>query len=352
MILEALKSTILQNIGSLKPAPKQWFKRNCPLCVSRGHSQDTRTRFGIQFENDSILMNCFNCGFSSSFTENSKLSTSFKVFLKSIHIDQKFIDYIDFEIFKNYNNIEVVREGDNIDVTIEKLKVASTKWKAVDLPRKALPIMKWLEQGCEDRYFLEVARYMMSRNILDLSNFYWCPDTNNNLNKRVIIPYYYKSKTVGYTARLCYDTTEKKIPKYYQQCPNDFIYNLDNQQDWDRKYVILTEGVLDAYVTDGISILGETTQTKIDLVKRINKQIIVSPDRDNKGGDLVTAAIQNDWAVSFPKWDINIKDAAAAAKKYGRLLTVHSIIDSAVYNKEQIRLQWDIESHERIRREK
>jgi hypothetical protein len=60
----------------------------------------------------------------------------------------------------------------------------------------------------------------------------------------------------------------------------------------------------------------------------------------------------NNWGVSYPKWDIDIKDASAAAEKYGRLLTTHSIIDSAVYGKEAIELKWKIEQAARARRKR
>ena len=66
-----------------------------------------------------------------------------------------------------------------------------------------------------------------------------------------------------------------------------------------------------------------------------------------KGGDLVDAAISNNWAVAFPKWNISIKDAAAASAMYGRLLTVSSIISSAITNADSIRLRWEITQNSR-----
>jgi hypothetical protein len=40
-----------------------------------------------------------------------------------------------------------------------------------------------------------------------------------------------------------------------------------------------------------------------------------------------------DWEVSFPPWADDVKDAADAVNKYGRLLTVASIIKHATDNK-------------------
>jgi hypothetical protein len=351
MIIDILKDAILANIGPLKSAPKGWNKRNCPLCHTQGHGKDTRYRFGIQFNPQSIAANCFNCGFSASYTEGKALSKSFKFFLEQLHIDQKFIEQIEFEIFKQQNQIHSIREGESVIEDPEsKFKALFNKWKPMDLPEDSLPITTWLEEGMNDKNFLRVVNYALDRKIFDLHNFYWSPNRLHNMHQRLIIPYFYKNIIVGYTSRLCYDVPDKSIPKYYQQSPTDFVYNLDHQQGWLRKYTIVTEGVLDAWVTDGISILGEIGQSKVDIINRLQKDIIVCPDKDKKGGDLVTAALENDWAVSFPKWEIGIKDAAKAAEKYGRLLTTHSIISSAVSGKVKIRVAWELEQNERQRK--
>lgn len=350
MITEILKDALLQNIGPLKQAPKNWQKRNCPLCVSRGHGKDTRNRFGLQFNPNSIASNCFNCGFSASYTEGEELSSNFKFLLKHLNVSEKLIKQIDFEIFKNRNQIKILKDGDE-EVDLEsKLRSLFQQWKPAELPKDAMPITKWLEYGLDDPKFLRVVEYALSRKIYSLDEFYWSPDRLHNVNQRIIIPYYYNNKIVGFTSRLCYDTPDKSVPKYFQQCPTDFVYNLDNQQAWGRKYVLVNEGVLDAWSVDGISILGEIGQSKIDIINRLYKEVIVCPDRDKKGRDLVDVAIENNWSVSFPKWSMDIKDAAGASEKYGRLLTTHSIISSAVSGKEKIQLKWQISQNERSRR--
>jgi len=350
MIIEILKDAILSNVGPLKSAPKNWHKRNCMLCHTQGHTHDTRNRFGVQFNTNSIAINCFNCGFSAGHTEGKELSKKFKFFLKQINLDDDFIKSIEFEIFKEKNNIESTKEGSLPEDKDAKFRALLNRWKEVDLPEDSLPITEWLTAGLEDKHFLNVAEYALSRNITDLSQFYWSPTTLHNVNQRLIIPYFYKQKIVGFTARLYYDTDEKTIPKYYQQSPTDFVYNLDGQDNWSRKYIIVNEGVLDAWITGGVGTLGEINQHKIDVINRLQKHVIVCPDRDKSGWSLVKAAIDNDWSVSYPKWDVEIKDAAEASKKYGRLLTTHSIIASAVHGRENIELKWKIEQAARERR--
>jgi hypothetical protein len=348
MITDLLKESILQNIGPLKSAPKNWQKRCCFLCTSRGHGKDTRNRLGIQLNPQSIAINCFNCGFSAGYSEGKELSDSFKFFLRHLGIDEKFIKHIEFEIFRERNNLRITKDGE--EDRESKLRSLFQRWEGIELPENSLSIKQWLEHGLDDPNFLKVVNYALQRKIYNLENFYWTPITDNHLNERLIIPYKYRNNIVGFTARLSYDIDQKIIPKYYQQCPTDFVYNLDNQQEWSRKYLIVTEGVLDAWVTDGVSVLGEVGQNKVDIINKLNKEIIVCPDRDKKGEDLVKVAIENDWAVSFPRWERDIKDAAKASEKYGKLLTLYSIIQSRISGKEKITVKWDIEQHERMRR--
>ena len=166
MFVELIKDAILQNIGPLKPAPKNWKKRNCMLCATQGHNQDTRNRFGIQFDIDSISLNCFNCGFSANFEEHREISNKFKLFLKQIGIDDKFIKEINFQIFKEQYRLENYE-----DITPKYINVFD-KWIKRDLPKDSLTIQQWLECGLEDKNFLDVVNYTLDRKIYELDKFY------------------------------------------------------------------------------------------------------------------------------------------------------------------------------------
>ena len=88
-----------------------------------------------------------------------------------------------------------------------------------------------------------------------------------------------------------------------------------------------------------VSSLGnKLTQAQIDLLNRLETKIIVCPDKDKSGGHLVDIATENNWAVSYPQWDSNIKDTAEAVTKYGRLYTLQSIIKSATLNNAKIQV--------------
>lgn len=347
MILDILKDVLLQHLGPLKAAPKGWLRRNCPLCHTQGHGADKRARFGINFAHDHIAANCFNCGYHSGYKETEPMSKQFKLLLTTLNIDPTFIKHLEFESFKLRNSIEAAGDRGSLSDYMSRVRGVASKWQPAELPADAYPITQWLEQGLDTDDFMAVVEYALSRRILNLDDFYWAPDKKFNMNRRLIIPYRYNGGIVGYTARLSFDVKSKSIPKYFQQCPADFVYNLDAQSSYDRKHVIVTEGVLDAWAVDGVGVLGEITAPKIEIINRLQKNIIVCPDRDKKGADLVQAAIKNRWWVAFPKWDRDIKDAAQAAQRYGRLLTTYSIVQSAVKNADKVKIMWEIMLNER-----
>ena len=52
------------------------------------------------------------------------------------------------------------------------------------------------------------------------------------------------------------------------------------------------------------------------------------PDRDQAGIKLAEQALEFGWSVAFPDWDADVKDVNDAVKKYGRIYTLWSIVNS------------------------
>jgi len=202
-------------------------------------------------------------------------------------------------------------------------------WKEVELPKDSMTISEWARMGCSDANFIKVIKYLESRSLLYPDDFYWTPSTDKMYNKRVIVPYYYEGKLVGFTGRYAGEPANKKLPKYMDTKPASYILNLDAQKDPLRKYVILGEGVFDSYVTDGIAIMGnEPSADQISIINKLGKEIIVVPDKDKAGQVLFNVAVKEGWSISTPKWGRGIKDPAKATEKYGRILTVQTIIEA------------------------
>lgn len=338
MIQDILKDLILEHIGPLKQASKGWRTRNCMLCHLQGESADGRGRFGILLSPDgTIVIRCFNCKYSAKFVPGEQLSRKFQKFMLEIGIPEYDIKKLNFELYKTKQHME-------LDPEIKLRKSITSKWVPGSLPDNSYSIAEWISNGCTDQNLLSAAEYAYNRNMRNFNELFWTPDRISAkavLNKRIIIPFYYKDNIVGYTGRYTGTSTSKDTIKYLNHMPPDYLYNLDAQSDFNRKYVILVEGVIDAYLIDGISPSGnELNDEQAAIINSLGKQVILCPDNDAAGSTMVSKALQNGWAVSFPNWEHGMKDVADAVNKYGRILTLESIIQSAEYNPLSIQVKW------------
>ena len=75
------------------------------------------------------------------------------------------------------------------------------------------------------------------------------------------------------------------------------------------------------------------------LLNKLQKQIIVVPDRDKAGSKLISQAIELGWSVSMPEWSQDISDIGEAVNKYGRLYTLYSIVTGAEESSLKIKLR-------------
>jgi hypothetical protein len=334
MIKDTLEDLVRTHLGPVQQTRKGWYSRNCMMCHHHGESTDRRKRFGIIFSpNGGIATSCFNCSHKSKFVPGETFSKEFSLFLQEIGIPHNTVKLLNFDLYKAHYGKDAVYD-------LQIAENISAKWVAATLPSKALTIQDWADAGCTDKSFLNVLRYAYGRGIRNFEQFYWTPQTNGMLNKRLIVPFTYRNNIVGFTGRFAGTPPDKNITKYYNISPSDFIYNLDRQKPHN-DYIILCEGVLDAYYTNGISTQGnEINESQVAFIQSLNKTVIVLPDFDKDGRALVNLAVKNNWAISFPFWSHEVKDAASAVEKYGRVVTVLSILEAADYSAFSAQVKW------------
>jgi len=321
-----LQSTILAFLGGKhKKTPSGWHTINCPMCVTQGHTADKRRRGGFKFSEVSSY-HCFNCGYKASYTSGRLIGRKMRDLLINIGVPE--------ETVKELQLIAMKEKED--DVTINKQTNHIVDFEEKQLPNNSVLLSEIVKGANPPTDALFVYKYLMDRGLDFYDKFYWSTDPYMKINERVIVPFYANGKLVGYTARIIknYDN----VPKYYSVVQPGYIYNFDHLYK-DRKYIIITEGVLDALAIDSVSSLGnKLTQGQIELINSIGKTVIVCPDRDKSGGNLIDVAVENNWLVSFPQWEENVKDCAEAVSKYGRLYTVQSVIDGAIGNIAKIKV--------------
>jgi len=305
---------------------------NCPMCLSRGQSRpDTKQRCGFATDPlGAIRINCFNCGFSTRWAPGNLLNKNVREFLKNLGVNELEIKKLNFTAWQLTHSVEGV-------ANLTPSAVFAPKFDVRELPKDALPLSVWAVNDCDDPDFLAVSQYAMSRGdaVFDNYEFYWTPDRENGMNRRLIVPFFWREDIVGWTGR---SVDAARQPRYYTDTPAHFLFNNVNLYR-DRKYVILVEGIFDALSIDGVATQGaKLSEQQAYWLKEIGKQVIVLPDRDEKGQLMVDIALKHDFMVSFPNWDDGIKDANDAIKTYGRLWTVKTIIDGATDNKLKINL--------------
>jgi DNA primase len=128
------------------------------------------------------------------------------------------------------------------------------------------------------------------------------------------------------------------MSKYVSDCQNGYVFNIDRQVE-SREYVIVVEGPFDAIAIDGVAILSNNlNKTQIERINALGKKVIVVPDRDAAGAEVLKYALQHNLMVSYPPWDEEIKDVADAVKKYGRIYTLATIIHYAEKNSLKIQI--------------
>lgn len=286
-----------------------WITFDCPMC------SDKRKRAGVVVSGPKISYNCFNCGYKTGWNPGPHLGKKYKELVERLGATLTDIHAVQMELLKY---------GDELDVADQTGYVYNlSKFETVELPEHVSVV-----EDLDDTH--PVKQYAQARGLLGLYPLLYFDETL--YKQRLVVPFTYNGELVGWTGRHI-APPDKKTPKYLHKMTSGYVFNVDRFTDEERKIVIVVEGVFDAIAVDGVSVLGNhITPEQAHLIERLGKRIIVCPDRDKAGKELIKEALALGWEVSFPPWSKEIKDACDAVAKYGRLLTVASIIKHATNN--------------------
>ena len=296
-----------------KSASKGWTSFNCPACVHHGERPDTKGRGGLIFndEDGSVSYHCFNCHFSTGWKPGMHFGYKLRKLCTWLGMDEGVVHRLVFDAMRELDTDIIHHERHVVDVNFQQRP----------LPDGA-NIVDWVDAGLlDDPNLNAVISYIYDRGFqFDSYDWYW--SNQLGLKRRLIIPYTWRGKVVGYASRNI-DPTGKK---YIQSVDSDYVFGMD-QQTSKAKFSILVEGTFDAIAVGGIaSLTNAVSEQKAELIDTLGKDIIVVPDRDKSGGDLIESALKYKWDVSFPNWEDDVKDCADAHKRYGKLYTIRSIL--------------------------
>ena len=270
---------------------------------------------------DGFQYHCFNCGFKAGWLPGKLFSKNTKDLFRWLGVPDTDVNKLSLEALKNKEELAVVPTMKNFVIEPRELPPDSYSFETL------------LEQNCTDEGFLEAVAYILDRKMeLEWYDWHWSPEPG--YKDRVLIPFYLENQVVGYTGRKIKPGT----PKYLTHVSPGYVFNLDAQSD-DRKYVIVVEGQFDAISVDGVAIgHNDPNEAQIARINGLGKEVIVVPDQDKPGANMIKAALAQGWTVSLPEWGDDVKDCADAVKKYGRIYTLFTILQYREANEIKIKL--------------
>jgi len=313
---------ILQVVpGKKKLSQSGWHSFNAVCCQHRGHKADRRGRGGIIFDgNNNWSYNCFNCGYKCGFILGRNINKKTRQLFSWCGVDNDQISKWSFESLQH---------RDLLDFTKKKQEKKKIKFKEFALPDAELVD----SNNTKHKVYVE---YLRKRKI-NISDYpFMCtPDSEGRQANRVIIPYTYENKIVGHTSRYLDDRT----PKFINQQQPGYVFGIDLQKP-NYQICIVVEGIFDALSINGCALMHNTINPdQAELLKRLERKIIVVPDQDKTGLEIIDKAIEHGFYISLPEWGDGVKDVNDAVVKYGRLPTLLSIIQSSTNSKIKIEMQ-------------
>lgn len=309
---------ILQVVpGKKRLSQSGWYSFNAICCQNRGHNADKRGRGGIRLENENWSYHCFNCGFKCNFVLGRNINRNVRSLLSYCGMDKDEIDRY---------NLESLQKKDLLSYIKIKKEKSKVKFKETKLPEAEL-----IDEA-NDKH-LPFINYLKNRKInIKEYPFLVTPDMEGRQGNRIIIPYTYENKIVGHTSRYL----DNRTPKFINEQQPGYVFGFDLQKQ-ESAVAIVTEGIFDALSINGLALTHNTISLQqAELIKNLNKKIIVVPDQDKTGLQICDKALEYGFYVSIPDWGNDIKDVNDAVIKYGKLPTLLSILQTATNSKIKI----------------
>ena len=303
-----------------KPTTAGWVSFDAPCCVYNGESRDERMRGGLMAAAEGWSYHCFNCNYTTSFTLGRPLSWKARKLLEWLNVDTMAIEQMNLESLRHRSIHGLLEDQARL---IRKIEI---EFEDKDLPPK-------LELLNKEKHIKEW-QYLTNRGV-NPSTYPYMVDSGKAIRPRIVIPFTHNQQIVGNTSRFLDD----RKPKYLNDTQPGYVFGWDLQKpDW--KYVIVVEGIFDALSINGMAVMHNTVnETQAQLIKNLNRQVIVVPDQDKAGIELIDRAVELRWAVSIPEWPEGVKDVNDAVVKLGKLTTLLIILQAKETSKIKIELR-------------
>ena len=301
-----------------KQTPSGWISFNAPCCG------DKRSRGGLKLNEQGWSYHCFNCNRTASFVLGKPVGYKAKELLTQLGAPESEINALHLESLRHRSIHGILDDRTKIANTIADIKFDESDEfpPAAELITEEHPLYwKYLR----DR---RVPEDFPAMTTIRTDGIHW-------VRPHVTIPFTYDGKIVGWTARFLDD----KQPRYINHMQPGYVFGTELQHnDW--QYVIVVEGIFDALSIDGLAVMHSTvSDLQARLIRNLGKEIIVVPDQDRAGLELIDRAVELGWSVSVPDWGPGVKDVNDAVIKFGKLATLLTIMQSRETSRIKIELR-------------
>ena len=302
-----------------KQTSSGWVSFNAPCCVHTGESADRRSRGGIKQAEDDWSYHCFNCGFTASFVPGRPVSYKARKLLEWLGVDPTDIERL---------NLESLKRKSLLDLTAERNTIKQTQ---IDFDEKEVPEGVELIDPELDQH-KHYQQYLDKRGIV--LEYPFLVDKKRGPRDRIVVPYTYKNRIVGHTSRYL----DNRTPKFINSQQPGYVFGYDLQKpNWTSAIVV--EGIFDALSISGLACMHETiSKDQAQLLKQLQRRIIVVPDQDRAGLNIIDAAVEHKFEVSIPEWPEDVKDVNDAVVRFGVAEALQQIYNSAERSKIKIEM--------------
>ena len=302
-----------------KQTSSGWVSFNAPCCVHTGESADRRSRGGVKQQEDDWSYHCFNCGFTASFVPGRPVSFKARKLLGWLGVDSTDIERL---------NLESLKRKSLLDLTAERNTIKQTQ---IDFDEKEVP------EGVEridtnNKLHFHYVDYLKQRGMV--FGYPFLVDKKRGPRDRIVVPYTYKNRIVGHTSRYL----DNRTPKFINSQQPGYVFGYDLQKsNWTSAIVV--EGIFDALSISGLACMHETiSKDQAQLLKQLQRRIIVVPDQDRAGLSIIDAAVEHKFEVSIPEWPEDVKDVNDAVVRFGVAETLRQIHQCAERSKIKIEM--------------
>ena len=301
-----------------KSTPSGWLSFNGPCCGEK------RGRGGLKVTETGWSYHCFNCGTTASFILGRSVSFKARNLMKKLGVPDTEIEHLNLESLRHRSIHGILDDRVRTMNALSDIQFEEFD----DLPPFTEPVTPDMAGYWE---------YLRNRHA-PLDYPFLTAIKNDGIHwtrPHITIPFTYEDKIVGWTARFLDD----KAPKYISHTQPNYVFGTDLQgRDW--QYAVVVEGIFDALSIGGLAVMhNNISDGQARLIRNLGRDIIVVPDQDTAGVELIDRAVELGWSVSIPDWGPGIKDVNDAVVKYGKAVALLTILQARETSKIKIEIR-------------